>query len=367
MMPSSEDQKDGYDGEITFHSHDIVIQSKDSIGTITADGLSADMEFFSGKNCSLLKGEPLTNYNSQSHPDGFNDLQQYWSNSGGYPYVGKSAVGRSLGKGEAGFCSPKSALDLQMHPPKDGCSMIGAFVVPAAGVYHLYHVGLRRVTQQGGSVTLKVIDQEGHVITSIQSNTSAWMLEQKVFDLGSLALGRKIFFSVESDDGFDYDAAEVSFSLTLNPSVERMSSHPCEVPSTQDTRETEKSHDSQPSSGGEARVESSKDGQDSDQKPLLPKIDSDLSTDGGSKNESDLDGGETKEKSEDEMTEVRDEESLISTILQWNVYYQNKDTAGIAKVIDQTNPDIVGLNEFTASMSDMAEDLSLATGREFRA
>lgn len=54
------------------------------------------------------------------------------------------------------------------------------------------------------------------------------------------------------------------------------------------------------------------------------------------------------------------------TLLEWNVYYENKDIQGIANVISKTNPDIVGLCELTASVEDMATSLSLATGRNFR-
>lgn len=52
-------------------------------------------------------------------------------------------------------------------------------------------------------------------------------------------------------------------------------------------------------------------------------------------------------------------------LLNWNVHWTNKDTQGIADVVKTTNPDIVGLCEFTASLASMAADLSAATGRNF--
>mmetsp|Transcript_13221 Transcript_13221/g.33118 ORF Transcript_13221/g.33118 Transcript_13221/m.33118 type:complete len:440 (+) Transcript_13221:61-1380(+) len=53
-------------------------------------------------------------------------------------------------------------------------------------------------------------------------------------------------------------------------------------------------------------------------------------------------------------------------VLQWNVHYSNKDTAGLSGVVALNRPDIVGFCELTTSMNDMAGALSAATGRSFR-
>eukprot|EP00443_Scrippsiella_acuminata_P001897 CAMPEP_0115348834 /NCGR_PEP_ID=MMETSP0270-20121206/95606_1 /TAXON_ID=71861 /ORGANISM="Scrippsiella trochoidea, Strain CCMP3099" /LENGTH=530 /DNA_ID=CAMNT_0002770811 /DNA_START=59 /DNA_END=1651 /DNA_ORIENTATION=+ len=59
-------------------------------------------------------------------------------------------------------------------------------------------------------------------------------------------------------------------------------------------------------------------------------------------------------------------EGLVKmNILNWNVHWTNKDTEAMARVIGESNPDIVGLCEFTASLDDMAAALSTATGRNF--
>jgi len=55
-------------------------------------------------------------------------------------------------------------------------------------------------------------------------------------------------------------------------------------------------------------------------------------------------------------------------MLEWNVYYSNKDTAGMAQVINANSPlpDIIGLCELTTSMEGMAASLTRATGVPFR-
>ncbi len=53
-------------------------------------------------------------------------------------------------------------------------------------------------------------------------------------------------------------------------------------------------------------------------------------------------------------------------VVNWNVHYKNKNTRGLANIIGETDADIVGLCEFTASVQTMASDISSATGRNFR-
>jgi len=63
---------------------------------------------------------------------------------------------------------------------------------------------------------------------------------------------------------------------------------------------------------------------------------------------------------------IGDDEAVKMKLLTWNVHYTNKDTVGIAEVVKESSPDIVGLCEFTANVAAMATDLSAATGRNFK-
>jgi endonuclease/exonuclease/phosphatase family metal-dependent hydrolase len=58
--------------------------------------------------------------------------------------------------------------------------------------------------------------------------------------------------------------------------------------------------------------------------------------------------------------------SVATTLLEWNVHYTNHNLRGIADIIRKTQPDIVGLCEFTASPDSMAEVLSQELRRSFQ-
>eukprot|EP00931_Biecheleriopsis_adriatica_P043819 TRINITY_DN2503_c0_g1_i1.p1 TRINITY_DN2503_c0_g1~~TRINITY_DN2503_c0_g1_i1.p1 ORF type:complete len:674 (-),score=70.85 TRINITY_DN2503_c0_g1_i1:273-2225(-) len=53
-------------------------------------------------------------------------------------------------------------------------------------------------------------------------------------------------------------------------------------------------------------------------------------------------------------------------LLQWNVHWENKNTAAIANIIKPNKADIIGLCELTTSMQDMATALTDATGRTYQ-
>lgn len=53
------------------------------------------------------------------------------------------------------------------------------------------------------------------------------------------------------------------------------------------------------------------------------------------------------------------------TLMNWNIHYQNSNTKGVARIIDEVNPDIVGLCEFTASPDALISDLSEVSDRNY--
>jgi len=57
--------------------------------------------------------------------------------------------------------------------------------------------------------------------------------------------------------------------------------------------------------------------------------------------------------------------ATLTTILEWNVYYENRDMNGLAHIMKGRNPDIVGICELTAPMQAMASALTTAFGRRF--
>mmetsp|Transcript_55175 Transcript_55175/g.117706 ORF Transcript_55175/g.117706 Transcript_55175/m.117706 type:complete len:428 (+) Transcript_55175:249-1532(+) len=55
-------------------------------------------------------------------------------------------------------------------------------------------------------------------------------------------------------------------------------------------------------------------------------------------------------------------------VMEWNVYYQNKDYTGMANTLMANKPvaDIIGLCEFTGSMSEMAYAFSTSSGKKYK-
>lgn len=51
-------------------------------------------------------------------------------------------------------------------------------------------------------------------------------------------------------------------------------------------------------------------------------------------------------------------ESVKLKLLEWNVWYNNKDTMSMAETIKPNSPDIIGLNEFTASKTSLRAHLN---------
>jgi len=50
--------------------------------------------------------------------------------------------------------------------------------------------------------------------------------------------------------------------------------------------------------------------------------------------------------------------SITLKFFEWNVWYRNKDTRRMAEVVKPNSPDVIGLNEFTASGSSMRSHLN---------
>lgn len=53
-------------------------------------------------------------------------------------------------------------------------------------------------------------------------------------------------------------------------------------------------------------------------------------------------------------------------MMEWNVYWKNRDLAGLASVVAENGPDIVGFDELMADVQETADALSKATGRPFK-
>jgi len=177
---------------------------------------AASFEFYeSTENGGLGRGSLFSTFNPEAHPEGFNAVGTYWANASGiaYPYVGKSLVGRSAA--EANAPTPLGVMDLQLHRPQNDHLVVAAFVAPFDGTYRLTDLGARRRDSEGNSATYRVFDQNKVLVASLQAfNTTAWSPDTNVYWLGRVAAGDRVYFSVDRDGDYGWDATEVAWTLS---------------------------------------------------------------------------------------------------------------------------------------------------------
>lgn len=214
-------------GKKTWYSWNMDTQSGASQpGVIISDvgGLEATLEFYeSTNNFGVAKAGLFPHYQNSIHPDPGTRVAGYWASSSGpagdgrvYTYVGKSIAARGEEPGETGIGAPAGAFDVQMHPPDNDHQTVAAFIVPEAGSYWVNNLGVRRVSEQGGTVEFKVYDptqQQRSTLTGL-AGSQAWNRSGTGVNLGFLTAGQRIYFAVERDGDYYFDMTEVSFSVT---------------------------------------------------------------------------------------------------------------------------------------------------------
>ena len=156
------------------------------------------------------------------HIEGFNNIQEFWSNQkgGGYPYAGKSSVVRSKDTNETNAPQPLGVRDLQLHPPQNDHLTVAAFVVPLAGNYTVSDLATRRVYNQGTTITYLVFDSEKNTLVTLSaSNDQAWVTDGGAYTLNNLKTGDRIYFAVSRDGDYGWDATEVAFTIKTGTTV----------------------------------------------------------------------------------------------------------------------------------------------------
>ncbi|MGL1889728.1 MAG: metallophosphoesterase [Reichenbachiella sp.] len=152
----------------------------------------------------------FSNYSGSNHSEGFNALEKFWYGSEGYPYIGISNSPRTGDEP-----SPEGGNDLQMHPPENKHLAVCAFTVPVDGTYKVSGLGIKRVGSESGNVALVVKGNDLETVVEVTANSQSWALDSKMYDLGALLSGDKIYFAVDHVENFNYDAAEVSWTVNL--------------------------------------------------------------------------------------------------------------------------------------------------------
>jgi hypothetical protein len=106
---------------------------------------------------------------------------------------------------------------MQLHPPANGHLVVAAFKAPESGTYSVTHLGVRRVDANGLSSRLIVFNQQGVQVASLRATSRAWVLSGATYDVGYTTAGQFIYFAVDSDGTYDYDATEIAWQVHGTP------------------------------------------------------------------------------------------------------------------------------------------------------
>jgi hypothetical protein len=205
--------------QTVWQSHNTRMQSGSPQATITSDegGVTANLEFYESTNDDgVIKGSLFSTFTTGIHPETFNNVKAYWTNgTAQYPYAGTSTIIRGSDAGEANTPSPAGVLDLQMHPPSNLHLTVGAFIVPAGGTFTASNLAVRRVSSSGASAILKLFNSSKELIATLTAtNSRVWVTDDKIYDLGNLAAGDRIYFAIDNADNYNNDATELFFTVT---------------------------------------------------------------------------------------------------------------------------------------------------------
>lgn len=176
-----------------------------------------NVELFESQNTGVIKGTVLSTFTLATHPQTFNNVEQFWTaGTAQFPYVGKSTVGRGMDAGETNAQEPLGVRDLQVHPPNTTHYVIVSFVAPVQGNYTVSNLGVRRVSNMGGNVVLRLYDPQQMVLASLTATPNrAWVMAQQSYIIYNVPAGQSIYFAVDRAGDFGWDATEISWTVTL--------------------------------------------------------------------------------------------------------------------------------------------------------
>ncbi len=218
--------------QVQWRSYDVTLQAGATQGAAPDSTLSrtAQLEFYESSNTGVDRGVPFTTFLPEAHPEDFNHAGTVWTSGTAplsYPYVAKSTVTRGNDAGEANAAALERAgisasaafavRDLQLHPPDNAHNVVAAFRVPQAGNYSVSGLAVRRIDASGDTVRLRLYGPAKSELANLQAtNDRAWVRSDETYLLGSLAAGDYIYFAVNSEDGYGWDATEIDWLITAD-------------------------------------------------------------------------------------------------------------------------------------------------------
>jgi hypothetical protein len=205
-----------------WNSWDVAVQAGTPQATVVSDtGLTTTVDFYeSTNNLGINRGSLFSAYTAGQHtdPDNFNHVVTFRSNTTGetaYPYAGKSSVDRGSDTSEGNAQTPLGVRDLTVHPPNNSHNIVTAFRVPEDGTYTVSNLGVRRVWNEGSNARLHLYTPAGVELTSLNATSNQdWVRTSTTYTLSNLTAGQYISFGVDRNGGWDFDATEISWTVT---------------------------------------------------------------------------------------------------------------------------------------------------------
>jgi hypothetical protein len=200
----------------TWHSYKTVMNPVPPQARILSDkGDTAFLEFYeSPDDNGVTQGSLFSTFTPGLHPEAYyNNMDSFWCTNS-HVYAGLSTVPRGADTGETNTPQPAGVTDLQLHPPDNNHLTVAAFIAPLDGDYSVYDLAVRRVSASGNTAILKLFNSSKAEVKELRAtNNRAWVTAGDTASLGYLGAGERIYFGMDRDGDYGWDAVEIAWSV----------------------------------------------------------------------------------------------------------------------------------------------------------
>jgi hypothetical protein len=208
------------EGRYVWHSYNVNMEGKYITDMY---GNRAYLEFYQSSDTDGVQpGEPMNSLHDNIHPHEYTDtVIPYWTTDPGSeePYVGLYTTPRTaVPEAQKPVLLPFGVEDIAIYPPWQKLTVI-AFHVPADGDYMVTDLGIKKTTEQGFSVSLKLFDPGAALLTTLTAWPCAmggphvWYCDDTHYDLPGLHAGELIYFALDCDADTGNDYAVITFTV----------------------------------------------------------------------------------------------------------------------------------------------------------
>ncbi len=209
------------EGRYVWHSYNVDMENK---FIADAEGNRAYLDFFESSDTDGVElGTGLTSLHTNVHPDEYTQtVVPCWTAGPGtnYPYGGRYTTPREAAPdGLEYVLLPYGVEDIALYPPRQHLAVI-AFHVPKDGDYLATNLGVKKTTEQGHSVTLKLIGPDRTLVASITAwpcvpgEPHVWYCDDTLYPFPDLNEGDLIYFALDCDADMGNDYSVITFTVS---------------------------------------------------------------------------------------------------------------------------------------------------------